>query len=53
MFLLHGLFTDPDHPRGNNAVPPAVPVPEDTQAIWQRNFAEALQQLALYEPGRE
>ena len=52
--LTLGLFLDAEqHPRGQNAVPPSSPVPVEIQAIWQRNYAEALQQLALFPPGRE
>lgn len=49
-----GLFVDTEnHPRGPNAAPPAVPVPIESQAIWQRNYAEATQHLALFPSGRE
>eukprot|EP01045_Picozoa_sp_COSAG04_P004170 COSAG04_NODE_177_length_21403_cov_37.154807_11_plen_615_part_00 len=49
-FLVLGLFTDPEHPRGQNGT---NPVPGEMQAIWQRNFAEILQQLALFPAGSE
>lgn len=52
--LVAGLFLDPDdHPRGLNAVPPATPTPLEVQAIFQRNFSETIQQLSLFEPGKE
>ena len=51
--LLLGLFIDPAHPRGTDAAPPATPTPEAVQTVFQRNFAEALEQLALFEPGRD
>ena len=34
---------------GNNA---KAPTPEATQEVWQRNYTEALEQLALFEPGQ-
>lgn len=40
-----GLFIDPDHP--------AASTPIELQAVYQRNYAEALQQLALFQSGRE
>eukprot|EP01043_Picozoa_sp_COSAG02_P061294 COSAG02_NODE_8208_length_2658_cov_2.339586_1_plen_578_part_00 len=47
------LFVDVDnHPRGPNATPPSQPIPEEMQAIWQRDAAEALLQLALFDAGR-
>ena len=42
-----------DNPRGINAVPPATPTPLELQATFQCTCVEALQQLALYAPGRE
>lgn len=48
--LLSGLFLEADHPRGLKAVPPAAPTHEYVQLVFQRNFTEALQQLALWEP---
>ena len=48
--LILGLFLDPEeHPMGNNA---KAPTPEATQEVWQRNCTEALEQLALFEPGK-
>ena len=48
--LILGLFLDPEeHPLGANA---AAPTPEATQEVWQRNCTEALEQLALFEPGK-
>ena len=29
-----------------------APTPEATQEVWQRNCTEALEQLALFEPGK-
>ena len=52
--LILGLFVDLErHPLGPNAAPPYAPVPAETQAIWQRNSAETLQQLALFPSGRD
>lgn len=51
--MQYGLFLDPKNPRGPNAVPPATPTPPDLQAICQLTCTEALQQLALYDSGRE
>ena len=49
-----GLFVDPEnHPRGPNAVSPVKPATVEVQAAFQRNSAEALQQLALFPSGRE
>ena len=31
----------------------ASPTPLDAQAVWQRNYTEALEQLALSSPGKE
>ena len=47
------LFLDPENPRGSNAVPPLLPTPVEVQAIYQRNTAEALYQLALFPSGRD
>eukprot|EP01045_Picozoa_sp_COSAG04_P021380 COSAG04_NODE_2294_length_4375_cov_2.525257_3_plen_220_part_00 len=55
--LVSCLFLDPDHPRGLRAkeilCETATPTPLEVQAVWQRNYAEALQQLALFGPGKE
>ena len=48
-----GLFLEPDHPRGTNAVAPATPTPLDKQATHQRICTEALEQLALFPKGKE
>ena len=50
--LTLGLFVDPEHPQLLNSPPPLV-APAETQAIYQRNYSEALQQLALFPAGRE
>ena len=55
--LVAGLFLDPDHPMGlrakeilgEHAKPTAVGI----QQIWQHNYSEALEQLALFPAGRE
>lgn len=52
-FLVLGLFLDEDHPRGLSAAPPSTPIPIEVQAIYQRNYAETLQQLALFPSGRD
>ena len=39
------LFIDPDHARADT--------PVEIQQVYQRNYSEALQQLALFPPGRE
>jgi hypothetical protein len=51
--LLLGLFLEPNHPRGLNAVPPATPTPTPVQASHQRICTECLQQLALFPSGRD
>ena len=55
--LISGLFLDPDHPRGLRAKEilheAAAPTPLDVQAVWQRNWTEVLEQLALSPPGKE
>ncbi len=57
LHLISSLFLDPDHPRGLRAKEilheAAAPTPLDVQAVWQRNYAEALGQLALFPPGKE
>jgi hypothetical protein len=40
-----GLFIDADHPKADST-------PVEIQAVFQRNFTEALQQIALFAPGR-
>ena len=55
--LVHGLFVDPDHPRGDRASEIlgelALPTPHEIQAVFQRQYVEALQQLTLLPVGRE
>eukprot|EP01043_Picozoa_sp_COSAG02_P002319 COSAG02_NODE_53_length_44062_cov_22.860223_29_plen_821_part_00 len=51
--LVLGLFSDPGHPRGSRAVPPATPTPEYVQVTYQCNHAEAIYHLALCEAGRK
>ena len=55
--LTLGLFLDPDHPRGLRAKEilhdAANPTPVHVQQYFQRNYTEALEQLALFGPGRE
>ena len=52
--LTLGLFLEPEqHPRGPNAAAPVVPALDDMRAIWQRNYAETLHQLALFPSGCE
>ena len=43
--LLAGLLMEPDAPRAN--------APDEVKAAVQTNFAEALQLVALFEPGRQ
>jgi hypothetical protein len=56
--LLSTLFLDPDHPKGLRAKEvlqseSATPTPIEVQQVFQKNYAEALHQIALWEPGRE
>jgi hypothetical protein len=56
--LISGLFLDPDHPHGLRAkevlqFEAAAPTPLDIQAVYQQNYTEALEQLALFAPGKE
>ena len=55
--LISSLFLDPDHPRGLRAKEilheAAAPTPLDVQAVYQRNWTEVLEQLALFGPGKE
>ena len=55
--LISGLFLDPDHPRGLRAKEilheAAAPTPLEVQAVYQRNWTELLEQLALFGPGKE
>lgn len=56
--LLLNLFLDPDHPKGLRTKEVlqsevAVPTPIEVQQVYQENYANALHQIALWEPGRE
>jgi hypothetical protein len=57
--LLDGLLLDPAHPRrtgelaGNNQGVTVPVASEACAAAVQRDFAEGLQQLSLFAPGRE
>ena len=55
--LISALFLDPDHPRGLRAKEilheQALPTPLEVQAVYQRNWTEVLEQLALFGPGKE
>ena len=51
--LILGMFIAPDHPMGQDPRAPQRPTPTAMQAIYQRNYTEAVYQLALFQPGRE
>jgi len=48
--LVSGLFLDPELPRNGD---PPTGAPEAIKSVVQRDFAECIQQISLFPPGRE